>query len=236
MWFLFLHHHLQANPQLFRNPYKATRDILLAAKAALKALPAVKIAPVEATVGGHGAGMEGQGDQGDVREGQGGHGAVQENQGEGEGGQGVRKEDQVDGKDEHSYALAHPPSPAMEVSVGNFDDISMQGNCSSELTQSSKPKKAKLLDDLFAVDDNVLGLSPVLQHKLPARPVSDQESEDVDEEKKVHTNLFGVNFVMWFDVGIEGKSSMDQDEEDWGGRLEFGFSENNFPKGSLQKK
>jgi hypothetical protein len=35
---------------------------------------------------------------------------------------------------------------------------------------------------------------------------------------------------MWFDVGIEGKSPMDKEEEDWGGRLEFGFSDANFPK------
>ena len=42
--------------------------------------------------------------------------------------------------------------------------------------------------------------------------------------------MYGVTFVMWFDVGIEGKSAMDQEEEDWGGRLEFGFSDANFPK------
>ena len=30
-----------ANPQLFRNPFKATREILLAAKAALKVVPRV---------------------------------------------------------------------------------------------------------------------------------------------------------------------------------------------------
>ena len=36
---------VQANPQLFRNPYKATSDILIAAKAALKAVP-VEIALV----------------------------------------------------------------------------------------------------------------------------------------------------------------------------------------------
>ena len=33
---------------------------------------------------------------------------------------------------------------------------------------------------------------------------------------------------MWFEVGIEGKDPMDKDEDDWGGRLEFGFSEKNF--------
>ena len=35
------------------------------------------------------------------------------------------------------------------------------------------------------------------------------------------TNLFGINYVMWFEVGIEGKDPMDQEEEDWGGTIEF---------------
>ena len=35
---------------------------------------------------------------------------------------------------------------------------------------------------------------------------------------------------MWFEVGIEGKDPMDQDEEDWGGKIEFGFSDKHFPQ------
>jgi hypothetical protein len=35
---------------------------------------------------------------------------------------------------------------------------------------------------------------------------------------------------MWFEVGIEGKDPMDQEEEDWGGRVEFGFCGKNFAK------
>ena len=31
-------------------------------------------------------------------------------------------------------------------------------------------------------------------------------------------------------VNIEGKSAMDSEEEDWGGKLGFGFSEKSFPK------
>ena len=42
--------------------------------------------------------------------------------------------------------------------------------------------------------------------------------------------MFGVKFIMWFEVGIEGKDPMDKDEDDWGGRLEFGFSEKTFQK------
>ena len=42
--------------------------------------------------------------------------------------------------------------------------------------------------------------------------------------------MFGLNFMMWFEIGIEGKSPMNQEEEDWGGRIEFGFSDSNFSK------
>ena len=40
----------------------------------------------------------------------------------------------------------------------------------------------------------------------------------------------GVNYLMWFEIGIEGKDPMDPKEEDWGGTIEFGFSEKNFCK------
>ena len=79
-----------SNPQLFRNPYKATRDILLAAKAAFKAVP-VKTAPVEAAVC----------DPND-------HGSGKEDQFVGKEDQVGGKEDQAGGKEEHSYALANP--------------------------------------------------------------------------------------------------------------------------------
>ena len=98
----------------------------------------------------------------------------------------------------------------------------MQGNISCGPPQSSKPKKAKLSDD-FAVDDNVLAKSPVLQHKIPSRPRTDQDSKESEnsEDRGEKTNLFGVKYVMWFEVGIEGKDPMDQEEEDWGGRVEL---------------
>ena len=35
---------------------------------------------------------------------------------------------------------------------------------------------------------------------------------------------------MWFDLSIEGKSAMDRDEQDWGGKIEFGFKDNKFLK------
>ena len=36
--------------------------------------------------------------------------------------------------------------------------------------------------------------------------------------------------MMWFEVGIEGKDPMDQEEEDWGGTIEFGFQDKKFCK------
>jgi hypothetical protein len=35
--------------------------------------------------------------------------------------------------------------------------------------------------------------------------------------------------MMWFEIGIDGKSPMDEEEEYWGGKLEFGFSYSSFP-------
>ena len=42
------------------------------------------------------------------------------------------------------------------------------------------------------------------------------------------SNFYGVNYIMWFDIGIEGKDSMNPDEEDWGGKIEFGYQDKNF--------
>ena len=55
---------VQDKPQLFRNPYKATSDILIAAKAALKAVP-VEIALVVVAAGEHGDHGAGKGKQSD---------------------------------------------------------------------------------------------------------------------------------------------------------------------------
>ena len=55
---------VQANPPLLRSPYKATSDILIAAKAALKAVP-VEIALVVVAAGEHGDHGAGKGKQSD---------------------------------------------------------------------------------------------------------------------------------------------------------------------------
>ena len=37
---------------------------------------------------------------------------------------------------EHSYALVNPPSPAMEVSVGDVENMSMQSSSESQFPQN----------------------------------------------------------------------------------------------------
>ena len=83
-------------------------------------------------------------------------------------------------------------------------------------------------------DDKFLSSSPDLHQKVPMRQpkdIDDSEDDEVTEDNRLHTHLFGKNFIMWFEIGIEGKSPMDKDEEDWGGTIEFGFSDNKFAKG-----
>ena len=193
------------NPQLFRNPFKATSEILVAAKAALKVVP--KAADAEP------------------------RGTPQV--------PAVAASSSVD-KDahEHSYAL-NPPSPAMEVSVDDVENMSMQGNTSSGESQFPQNKKAKLAQDLVSVD-NILSSSPDLHHKQPRSREQQENDDTVDldesedtgdscgEEGLAKSNLYGVKYIVWFEMGIEGKDPMDKDEEDWGGNFEFGFSEKKF--------
>ena len=65
----------------------------------------------------------------------------------------------ISGEEAHIYALVNPPSPA--------ENDSMQGYGSYGILQFSQPKKATLSEDLD-IDDNVLGIFPVLHHKLPS--------------------------------------------------------------------
>ena len=134
-----------------------------------------------------------------------------------------------------SFALAAPPSPSFEAAIVDDDeneDASMQVNISCVESRVSQPKKAKLSAELEIADD-AFSSSPDLHHKLPARPRTDQDQErdsEVSDDSRVKSNLFGCNFVMWFEIGIEGKDPMDQDEEDWGGKVEFGFTDKEFPQ------
>ena len=94
---------------------------------------------------------------------------------------------------------------------------------------SANHKKFKLSENVASGCSDALEQqpsSPELPHKLPARSmqegnISDEGSDEGSDEVRdgVHTNMFGVNFVMWFDISIEGKSAMDREKEDWGGKL-----------------
>ena len=66
---------------------------------------------------------------------------------------------------DHVYALANPPSPAMEISV-DTDEVSMLDNASGGEIQFSQPKKAKLSDHL-KMSDQVSNVSPDLHHIIP---------------------------------------------------------------------
>ena len=61
-------------------------------------------------------------------------------------------------------------------------------------------------------------------------PAVADELQEYSEDVRVKTYLHGVNYLLWFEVGIEDKDPMDPDEEDWGGKVEFGFSEKHFDK------
>jgi hypothetical protein len=99
---------------LFINPFNATREILVAAKAALKAVTTARdaeargIPPAQEIAASSTAKVE---------------------------------------KDahEHNYALANPPSPVMEISIGDFQNSSLEGNTSSGESQIPQQKKANLV-------------------------------------------------------------------------------------------
>ena len=54
-----------------------------------------------------------------------------------------------------------------------------------------------------------------------------KENQD-SEEVYVKSNLFGVKYIMWFEIGIEGKNPMDKEER--GGKIEFCFSNKSFSR------
>ena len=59
-----------------------------------------------------------------------------------------------------------------------------------------------------------------------------EELKENREDVLKKTYLHGVNYLLWLEVGIEDKDPMDHDEEDWGGKVEFGFSDKHFEKNS----
>ena len=142
---------------------------------------------------------------------------------------------------EHSYALALPPSPNAAVDIEeNLIDIVDKDDVIERVTVDEEDnsvlyKKAKLSENEASgsSEPKQLSSSPELHHKLPARLRLESDITDegsCEDNDGVHTNMFGINFVMWFNLSIEGKSVKDPEEEDWGGRIVFGFSDKSFPK------
>ena len=119
-----------------------------------------------------------------------------------------------------------------EAEIAIDEDTAKKGGTLTGNVASYPQKKAKLSSELEISGDPVqLSVSPDLHHKVPSGSRQQHEvSNDDGGGEGMHTNMFGVNFVMWFDISIEGKSSMDPEENDWGGRVEFGFSDKTFPK------
>ena len=58
-----------------------------------------------------------------------------------------------------------------------------------------------------------------------SREENDESESSEDEDSLERSNLYGVMFMMWFEIELEGKDPMDQDEDDWRGRLEFWVNE-----------
>ena len=98
-----------------------------------------------------------------------------------------------------------------------------------------EPVVGKLHDG--SVDDGlvegVIGHDLAVGEKNVAR-IEDSEgvekSVEPSEDGREKTNLYGMNYLLWFELGIEGKDSMDPSEEDWGGRIEFGFRDKKFDR------
>ena len=71
-----------------------------------------------------------------------------------------------------------------------------------------------------------------LQQQIVPAVAELEELKENREDVLKKTYLHGVNYLLWFEVGIEDKDPMDPDVEDWGGKVEFGFSDKHFEKNS----
>ena len=141
----------------------------------------------------------------------------------------VKPSDAVHGEDGKEIDVdkddGETPTVSMEVEFSPVQDFNSVYNKKSKLSRSDAPGSSNLHPG-----------SPDLPHKLPSRVRSLEEEKLSDDEgsdevrEGVHTNMFGVKYLMWFDLSIEGKSALDREEQDWGGKLEFGFSDTSFSK------
>ena len=105
------------------------------------------------------------------------------------------------------------PAAQLEAEVEN-DDVyeeykTQQGSTSAGNVASCPQKKAKLSSDpKITQDPDELSTSPDLHHKVPTgsrQHLQDKFSCEDEGGGGMHTNMFGINFVMWFDISIEGE-------------------------------
>ena len=140
----------------------------------------------------------------------------------------------LDFVDEDGQGLTLPPSHAMELTLEDEIDQSgfslLSGLPSADNSVTFGQNKKARLSQASASSTDQISTSPDLHHKQSKGPRQTQAVSAEDDGGQVHTNMFGVNYVMWFDVSIEGKDPMDPAEQDWGGRVEFGFADESFPK------
>ena len=122
-------------------------------------------------------------------------------------------------------------SPQVQVMLVDVEDVFNDDGKVCEGSNTSVKKKPKLSEPIASPGSpkpmTDLASSPSeLPHKVPGSGSRKGEDSSVNMVGD-HSNLFGINFIMWFDVSIEKRST---DEEDWGGRINFGFDDNKFPK------
>ena len=122
-------------------------------------------------------------------------------------------------------------SPQVQVMLVDVEDVFNDDGKVCEGSNTSVKKKPKLSEPIASPGSpkpmTDLARSPSeLPHKVPGSGSRKGEDSSVNMVGD-HSELFGINFIMWFDVSIEKRST---DEEDWGGRINFGFDDNKFPK------
>ena len=62
-----------------------------------------------------------------------------------------------------------------------------------------------------------------LQQQIVPAVAEAEELKENSEDVRKKTYLHGLNYLLWFEVGIE----------DWGGKVEFGFSDKHFEKRTI---
>ena len=246
---------VQARPGLFRDPFKVTRNILTAAKAALKVhkvtvnevskevvvvkepelaleVPAVEL---EAAPAVQEASMD-----------------VQFSDNVEDGGKGLQDSQGFPQKkpklSEGVGAL--PRDPRLRAKVSGLLSVSpelhhkvpagarhgaISGGSGLQNVEAMEQEEVRSCGEVGDIGNEGEGVGLLSEGVIRQGLLSEGEGNHLDDANRekhmgVKTNMFGVKYLMWFEIGIEGKDPMDPKEEDWGGTIEFGYSEKTFCK------